>query len=228
MRGSCARASRKVAPRCGSGLAERGNISYQAPKRARSRSTQTRCGSDTVARERSAYAAITAALVVAVGLLLARAGGAVVAAAQVLAVFVLLTAMFTKDATFGLLPGPAALREMATFVADAGEQINTGIAPLPATPEILFLITAAFGFLVLANTVAAMVAGTALGVFGVLGYIGGWFGPDTVTAVQQWINDLTGGVFSTNVADEIIVPTVTDILTVARGEVVSVGFLLSL
>lgn len=67
-----------------------------------------------------------------------------------------------------------------------------------------------------------------LGIFGVLGYIGGWFGPDTVTAVQQWIINLTGGVFSTNAVEEIIVPTVTDILTVARGEIVSVGFLLSL
>src|SRR3954465_7128156 len=57
-----------------------------------------------------------------------------------------------------------------------------------------------------------------LGIFGVLGYIGGWFGPDTVTAVEQWIIDLTSGVFSTNAVDEIIVPTVTDILTVARGE----------
>jgi membrane protein len=67
-----------------------------------------------------------------------------------------------------------------------------------------------------------------LGIFGILGYIGGWFGPDTVTAVQQWIIDLTAGVFSSNAVDEIIVPTVTDILTIARGEVVSVGFLLSM
>jgi membrane protein len=66
-----------------------------------------------------------------------------------------------------------------------------------------------------------------LGLFGVLGYVGGWFGPDTVTAVQQWIIDVTRGVFSRNAVDEIIVPTVADILTTARAEVASIGFLLS-
>lgn len=67
-----------------------------------------------------------------------------------------------------------------------------------------------------------------LGLFGALGYIGGWFGPDTVTAVEQWIVSVTSGVFSTNAVEQIIAPTVNDILTTARGEVVSVGFVLSL
>ncbi|HXV93306.1 MAG TPA: YihY/virulence factor BrkB family protein [Pseudonocardia sp.] len=66
-----------------------------------------------------------------------------------------------------------------------------------------------------------------LGLFGVLGYVGGWFGPDTVAAVQQWIIDLTSGVFSRNVIDEILAPTVADVLSTARTEVVSIGFLLS-
>ena len=66
-----------------------------------------------------------------------------------------------------------------------------------------------------------------LGIFGALGYVGGWFGPDTVTAVQRWIIDITSGVFSRNAVDEIIIPTVEDILTTARGGVVSIGFLLS-
>jgi membrane protein len=67
-----------------------------------------------------------------------------------------------------------------------------------------------------------------LGIFGILGYVGDWFGPDTVTAVQQWIVQITGGVFSRNAVDEIIAPTVGDILTTARGEVVGAGFVLSL
>ncbi|WP_252446507.1 YihY/virulence factor BrkB family protein [Pseudonocardia humida] len=67
-----------------------------------------------------------------------------------------------------------------------------------------------------------------LGLFGILGYVGDWFGPDTVTAVQQWIVQSTSGVFSRNAVDEIIAPTVGDILTTARAEVVSVGFVLSL
>jgi membrane protein len=66
-----------------------------------------------------------------------------------------------------------------------------------------------------------------LGLFGILGYVGDWFGPDTVTAVQRWIIDITDGVFSRNAVDEIIIPTVEDVLTTARGEVVSIGFLLS-
>src|SRR4051794_38283889 len=67
-----------------------------------------------------------------------------------------------------------------------------------------------------------------LGLFGVLGYVGGWFGPDTVTAVQGWIVQITSGVFSRDAVDQIIEPTVGQILTTARTEVVSVGFVLSL
>jgi membrane protein len=66
-----------------------------------------------------------------------------------------------------------------------------------------------------------------LGLFGFLGYVGGVFGPDTVAAVQQWIVDLTAGVFSREAVEKIIAPTVADILTTARAEVVSVGFLIS-
>ncbi len=67
-----------------------------------------------------------------------------------------------------------------------------------------------------------------LGIFGALGYVGGWFGPDTVDAVQRSIIDGTSGVFSSNAVRDIIAPTVTGILTTARTEIVSVGFLLSL
>jgi membrane protein len=66
-----------------------------------------------------------------------------------------------------------------------------------------------------------------LGLFGLLGYAERWFGPDTVVGVQEWIIRITGGVFSRNAVEEIIVPTVDEILTTARGEVVSIGFVLS-
>src|SRR4051812_8756934 len=66
-----------------------------------------------------------------------------------------------------------------------------------------------------------------LGLFGILGYVGGWFGPDTVTSVQDWIVQSTSGVFNGNAVEQIIEPTVGQILTTARGEVVSVGFVLS-
>jgi membrane protein len=66
-----------------------------------------------------------------------------------------------------------------------------------------------------------------LGLFGLLGYAQLWFGPDTVVAVQEWIIRVSGGVFSRNAMDEIIAPTVDEILTTARGEVISIGFVLS-
>jgi membrane protein len=67
-----------------------------------------------------------------------------------------------------------------------------------------------------------------LGLFGILGYVGDWFGPGTVDAVEAWIIGVTSGVFSRNAVEEIIAPTVNQILTTARGEVASVGFVLSL
>ncbi|MGY1808835.1 YihY/virulence factor BrkB family protein [Blastococcus sp. SYSU D00669] len=66
-----------------------------------------------------------------------------------------------------------------------------------------------------------------LGMFGTLGFVGGIFGPDAVEAVQRWIIQLTGGFFSREALDEIVVPTVADILNTTQAGVVSVGFVLS-
>jgi membrane protein len=67
-----------------------------------------------------------------------------------------------------------------------------------------------------------------LGLFGVLSYVGDVFGPNTITAVQNRVVDLVGEVFSRQAVEDIIAPTVTDILTTARAEVVSLGFVISL
>jgi membrane protein len=67
-----------------------------------------------------------------------------------------------------------------------------------------------------------------LGLFGILGYVGGWFGPTTVNDVEQWIVMNASAVFAPDAVEQIIAPTVNQILTTARGEVVSIGFLLSL
>ena len=67
-----------------------------------------------------------------------------------------------------------------------------------------------------------------LGLFGALGYLGGIVGPDTVTEVETYVLDLARGVFSQQAMDEIVVPTVQDVLTKASAGIVSVGFLLSL
>nr|WP_246330511.1 YihY/virulence factor BrkB family protein [Saccharopolyspora hordei] len=67
-----------------------------------------------------------------------------------------------------------------------------------------------------------------LGLLGSLGFLGDWFGPSIVDAVHDKILAFCRTVFTQNVVDQIIGPTVADILTKGKGEIVSVGFLLSL
>jgi membrane protein len=67
-----------------------------------------------------------------------------------------------------------------------------------------------------------------LGLLGSLGYVGGWFGPDTLDVIESKIISFSSATFSDSVVREIIAPTVADVLQSGRGEVVSFGFLLSL
>ncbi|MGE2727920.1 YihY/virulence factor BrkB family protein [Mycolicibacterium vaccae] len=67
-----------------------------------------------------------------------------------------------------------------------------------------------------------------LGMLGSLAYIAPLFGPDTLPMIESQIIALADRFFSANVVSEIIEPTVRDIVQGARGEVVSVGFVISL
>jgi membrane protein len=67
-----------------------------------------------------------------------------------------------------------------------------------------------------------------LGLLGSLGFVASWFGPDTVEAAQREIVRLAPTVFSADVVNEIIRPTVSDILTKGHSSIVSVGFVISL
>jgi membrane protein len=67
-----------------------------------------------------------------------------------------------------------------------------------------------------------------LGLFATLGYVKGVFGPETSTAVEEWVLELAGGVFSRQALDDIITPTVQDVLGAAPAGVISVGFVISL
>jgi membrane protein len=67
-----------------------------------------------------------------------------------------------------------------------------------------------------------------LGLFATLGYVDGLFGPDTATAVEEWMLQFARGLFSRQALDEIITPTVQDVLSAAPAGVISVGFLISL
>ena len=67
-----------------------------------------------------------------------------------------------------------------------------------------------------------------LGLFATLGYVDGIFGPDTGTAVEGWVLELARGLFSRQALDQIITPTVQDVLGAAPAGVISVGFVISL
>lgn len=67
-----------------------------------------------------------------------------------------------------------------------------------------------------------------LGMLGSLAYVAPLFGPDTLPTIQDQLISTTERFFSPNVVAEIIEPTVRDIVRGARGEVVSVGFVISL
>jgi membrane protein len=67
-----------------------------------------------------------------------------------------------------------------------------------------------------------------LGLLGSLGYVSGWFGAEILDAVHDRIVSFSHTIFSDNVVRDIISPTVNDILRTGRGEVVSIGFLISL
>ena len=67
-----------------------------------------------------------------------------------------------------------------------------------------------------------------LGMLGSLAYVAPLFGPDTLPVIQEQLISTAGRFFSSNVVNEIIAPTVRDIVKGARGEVVSIGFVISL
>lgn len=67
-----------------------------------------------------------------------------------------------------------------------------------------------------------------LGLLGSLGYVGGWFGPNTVEIITSKTVTFIRSVFSDSVVDQIIEPTVEDVLQRGRADVMSLGFLLSL
>jgi membrane protein len=67
-----------------------------------------------------------------------------------------------------------------------------------------------------------------LGLLGSLGYVAQWFGQDVIDSVHDSIIEWSHTAFSNNVVDGIIQPTVDDILRHGRGEILTLGFLLSL
>lgn len=67
-----------------------------------------------------------------------------------------------------------------------------------------------------------------LGLLGSLAYIAPVFGPETLPTIEHRLISAANSFFSASVVNEIIAPTITDIVQGARGEVVSIGFVISL
>jgi membrane protein len=67
-----------------------------------------------------------------------------------------------------------------------------------------------------------------LGMLGSLAYVAPLFGQDTLPAIEKSIISTAHSFFSPSVVNEIIEPTIRDITANARGEVVSLGFVISL
>ena len=66
-----------------------------------------------------------------------------------------------------------------------------------------------------------------LGLLGSVGFLGHWFGPELVTAEELRLISFARTVFTPNVVDTIIQPTISAILTKAQTGIASFGFLLS-
>ena len=66
-----------------------------------------------------------------------------------------------------------------------------------------------------------------LGILGSLAYVAPLFGPDVLPAIENQLINTANSFFSKNVVTEIIEPTISDIVQGARGEVVSLGFVIS-
>ncbi|GAA5028495.1 hypothetical protein GCM10023258_24050 [Terrabacter aeriphilus] len=67
-----------------------------------------------------------------------------------------------------------------------------------------------------------------LGLFGGLGFVGGWIGDDTISRVISTIQDYAARFLTESSINELLLPTITDVLRGGRADIISVGFLLSL
>ncbi len=67
-----------------------------------------------------------------------------------------------------------------------------------------------------------------LGLFGGLGFVGGWIGADTINSVVSAIEVYASRFLSESSINELLLPTINDVLKGGRVDIISVGFILSL
>ncbi|MET9228030.1 DUF3488 and transglutaminase-like domain-containing protein [Lentzea sp. NPDC003310] len=85
-----------------------------------------------------------------------------VAVAQIVVLFCLLTALHTRSGIFLFIPGPDALGELGDVLAESVAQVQTGVPPVHASPAIQALVVLAIGLVaVLVDTLAVAAAAPA-------------------------------------------------------------------
>lgn len=62
----------------------------------------------------------------------------------------------------------------------------------------------------------------------ILGYVSRWFGPDTVNRTENQLNSTFSRAFSPDVVNQIVAPTLHEVLHGHRIDVISIGFILAL
>ena len=67
-----------------------------------------------------------------------------------------------------------------------------------------------------------------LGLFGGLGFVGGWIGADTISSIVSAIEVYASRFLSESSINELLLPTIDDVLKGGRVDIISVGFILSL
>jgi membrane protein len=67
-----------------------------------------------------------------------------------------------------------------------------------------------------------------LGIFGGLGFVGDWIGADTTQGIVSAVEEYASRFLSESSINELLLPTIEDVLRDGRVEIISVGFLLSL
>lgn len=67
-----------------------------------------------------------------------------------------------------------------------------------------------------------------LGLLGSMGYVAGWFGPESIITVQHGIIRFADTIFNHEVVSQFIEPTVGDILSKGRADIISIGFPIAL
>ncbi len=67
-----------------------------------------------------------------------------------------------------------------------------------------------------------------LGLFGGVGYLGSWMGDVTIESFVHQIQLYAGNFLTQDIIDDLLLPTVNDVLSSGRGDLLSIGFLLSL